>query len=80
MSEETRAPEFEKGVNPRHALPNHRERGAKRFEYTLKDVADLFGVSKRTVHRWQAEGLDPSNLEDICEHYHQRMLEARERG
>lgn len=69
MSDHNRAPMFPEGVNPRGYLSNHSERGAKRFTYTLQDVASVLGVSKRTLRRWRAASshpFDPADLESIC--------------
>jgi hypothetical protein len=62
---------FPKGVDPREHLPNHSERGPRRFVYTTHDVASLIGVSKRTLRRW---GLDVGSLEAVCLAWVQRRL------
>lgn len=41
--------------NPRNH-PNHRERGPKRYGYTVADVAALAGLSIATVRLRQTEG------------------------
>lgn len=61
---------FPDGVNPREYLSAHRERGPKRFEYTVHDVAELLGVSVKTVYnmksRKHSDRLDMTSLESIC--------------
>jgi len=39
------------GENPRDVLPRHRERGPKRYEYTVEDVARVTGYSVLTVRK-----------------------------
>ena len=73
---------LEKGMNPRDHVPGHRERGPVRFSYTLKDVADVLGVSPRTMRRWQGDSgapFDPSDLSEVCERYAERARLRAER-
>jgi len=63
---------FKEGVDPRTYLRAHRERGRKKFTYTYDDLAELFGVSVRTLHNWTSAGFDPSDLEDICRRWYER--------
>ena len=73
---------FKEGVDPRTYIRGHRERGPVQFTYTLQDVADLLGVSRRTLRRWQADSadpFDPSDLEDICRAWYERAAHGVER-
>lgn len=61
-------------------LSRHKERGPERITYTLKDVAEVFGVGKRTLRRWQCDDddpFDPRSLQSICEKYHCRRNSER---
>ena len=74
---------FKEGVDPRTYIRGHRERGPVQFTYTLQDVADLLGVSRRTLRRWQADSVDPfdpGDLADVCHRYHEHMLDVRAGG
>lgn len=75
------------GENPRHVLRHHRERGVKRFSYTYRDLADLFGVSVWAVKAWAGarhapeDRLDPASLKSVCEwwEYRKQQKEAMRR-
>lgn len=64
-----KAPElFEKGIDPRTYVKNHRERGRQYFVFTYDDIAALFGVTPATVRNWRSQlkgDFDPASLESI---------------
>jgi len=63
---------FEKGKNPR-SNPGHRERGRVRIKFTWDDMANLFGLSARTLQNYAAKNLfDPEDLRSIVEFYNKR--------
>lgn len=71
---------FRPGENPRLTLSRHTERGAKKFLYTYKDLAELYGVSLWSIRMWvrsKNKILDPSSLESICRLWAARQHKKR---
>lgn len=65
--------------NPRTSLRNHRERGKKKFSYTYKDLAELYGVSIARVKQLASTNkekvavLNPRSLLSIVSLYINRL-------
>jgi len=55
-----------RGMNPRHALPHHAERGPQRFTYTYEDIAEAAGLSVNTTKHFQAGCHPVTNLSTVA--------------
>ena len=44
---------FTKKIDPRVVFDNHHERGPKRYQYTVNDVARIAGLTVGTVRNYQ---------------------------
>ncbi len=51
-----------------------RKRGRENLHITTGDLCELFGVTLRTIGRWEREGkLDRKDLRSICDLYKRRV-------
>ena len=66
-------PKLERGVDPRSVLENHKERGLKRYEYTILDVARVTGYAISTVRN--IKNLD--QLEKVMDLLFRRLRKGR---
>jgi len=70
---------FQKGINPRSYIKNHRERGAKIFTYTYEDLEKITGCKKRTLQIYASRGeLDMEDLESVIVFAYKRIMRRRE--
>jgi hypothetical protein len=65
--------QLQPGQDPRLFLRRHKERGPKKYIYTIQAVAKVFGVTVRSIQLWQKAGkLDVSNLQSLFEFWQKR--------
>jgi hypothetical protein len=71
------------GENPREVMSHHKERGPKRYTYTLEDIAAASGYTLGSVRQLTARGMvergvgaDPSDLRAVAMLVQRRRQEA----
>lgn len=61
------------GQNPRDVLPRHRERGPKRFEYTVETIAAAAGLALSYVRGYRSRVFESlSEVVEFVQHHAQR--------
>ena len=74
--------QFKDGVDPREYIRGTGRGGRSGLTYTRQDVAEVLGVSVRTLRRWASDSgtpFDVGSLEDICRAWHERAVHEVER-